>query len=317
MKKKALLHGLKTGALIAALTTAMPLSVHAATVVSSDGETIDVSKMTDEERKGYELTKKYEKTLPKIDPSANIPREYFSKRKANTLKGEDLESKYDSRKKGVISPVKNQDATGTCWCFSMMEATQASILSNTGVKSVDLSEFETAYFVYNHGNDRMGLTGDYVDPYYEAGSEDYYELGATTLGGIFAASGGLAFADESSAPFTSLIDDMHDKGKATLPDDFWHNNTIYTLSGVEVFNPHLDPEGVKEKIKQNGAGQISYQHKSSCYDYSTYAFYNSSGEGNGHAVTVVGWDDDYSVENFVEAPDKPGAWLIKNSWSEE
>ena len=47
-----------------------------------------------------------------------------------------------------------------------------------------------------------------------------------------------------------------------------------------------------------------------------------------HGITIVGWDDNYPVENFREdkdkegvithhRPSKPGAWIIKNSWGEE
>ncbi|MCH5264636.1 MAG: hypothetical protein J1F02_01965 [Lachnospiraceae bacterium] len=36
----------------------------------------------------------------------------------------------------------------------------------------------------------------------------------------------------------------------------------------------------------------------------------------GHSVTIVGWDDDYAVSNFLEGhqPEGPGAWIVKNSW---
>ena len=35
-----------------------------------------------------------------------------------------------------------------------------------------------------------------------------------------------------------------------------------------------------------------------------------------HAVTIVGWDDRYPKENFIEGnqPPENGAWLVKNSW---
>lgn len=33
-----------------------------------------------------------------------------------------------------------------------------------------------------------------------------------------------------------------------------------------------------------------------------------------HYVTVVGWDDDFSRENFPTAPAGDGAWIVKNSW---
>lgn len=38
-----------------------------------------------------------------------------------------------------------------------------------------------------------------------------------------------------------------------------------------------------------------------------------------HAVTIVGYDDDYAVSNFREdnAPPAPGAWIVRNSWGDD
>ncbi len=48
----------------------------------------------------------------------------------------------------------------------------------------------------------------------------------------------------------------------------------------------------------------------------TWSHYTYQGAGANHAVTVVGWDDDYAVSNFTEGhePPAPGAWIVKNSW---
>jgi hypothetical protein len=38
-----------------------------------------------------------------------------------------------------------------------------------------------------------------------------------------------------------------------------------------------------------------------------------------HGVTIVGWDDNYSVKNFLadKQPPADGAWIVRNSWGED
>ena len=48
----------------------------------------------------------------------------------------------------------------------------------------------------------------------------------------------------------------------------------------------------------------------------TWAHYTETDKIANHAVTIVGWDDNYSRENFLadRMPPADGAWLVKNSW---
>ena len=47
-----------------------------------------------------------------------------------------------------------------------------------------------------------------------------------------------------------------------------------------------------------------------------YAQYTYEPKESNHAVTVVGWDDTFSAENWPEdrRPPADGAWIVKNSW---
>lgn len=47
-----------------------------------------------------------------------------------------------------------------------------------------------------------------------------------------------------------------------------------------------------------------------------WAHYTWDNSGTNHAVTIIGRDDNYPKENFLEEhqPPENGAWLVKNSW---
>ena len=78
----------------------------------------------------------------------------------------------------------------------------------------------------------------------------------------------------------------------------------------------------KELYAGHGMG-MSYYYDSNTLNRETWAQFNSFkdlehslGQTN-HAIQVVGWDDNYSRDNFKERPEKDGAWLCKNSWGSE
>ena len=56
--------------------------------------------------------------------------------------------------------------------------------------------------------------------------------------------------------------------------------------------------------------------KAPYYNTKTSAQYynNASDIRTNHIVTLVGWDDAYSKDNFLITPPGDGAWIIKNSY---
>ena len=88
---------------------------------------------------------------------------------------------------------------------------------------------------------------------------------------------------------------------------------------------------VKKHIRENGAVTASFYSdmgitssneivsQRGYFNNKTNAYYcnmNSSFTYANHAVTIVGYDDDYSKDNFSEAnkPLNNGAYIVLNSW---
>ena len=55
------------------------------------------------------------------------------------------------------------------------------------------------------------------------------------------------------------------------------------------------------------------------YNPYTYAYSYPGSAGVNHAVTLIGWDDNYSRENFNSASNvtSNGAWIARNSWGDD
>lgn len=80
-----------------------------------------------------------------------------------------------------------------------------------------------------------------------------------------------------------------------------------------------DTEDVKNAIVNYGAVGIDYYAlatywSNQYYNASTSGYYCYNTNSGNHAVSIVGWDDDYAASNFPTQPDGNGAWIVRNSW---
>ena len=217
-----------------------------------------------------------------------------------------LPSRYNSQDKNLITPVKNQNPYGTCWSFSAMSACETSMikkgLANT---SVDLSEHHFAYFFYYTQPDPLGNTvGD--QNYLTSG--DYLQTGGTDICSVFALSKWTGAAPESLAPYPTSSPAALDASLAY--EDIGHlQNARYVST--------QDKTSMKQMIMDYGSVSIPIYMSPTLYlNADTGAYYCYDAKQTNHQLTVVGWDDSYSKNNFVSMynPSGNGAWIAKNSY---
>ncbi len=229
-----------------------------------------------------------------------------------------LPEKYDSRDEGIITSVKNQHEWGTCWSFATMALMESSWLQQFN-ETIDLSERHLAYFVKNTGYDPLGNASEDTIVPYDAGY--YLESGGNLYKSAWKFMNWHGAADEAEYPYSFV-------SKYTIPEAFPAESAQDIIAyGKNVF--FIPTEGatqeekvstVKKLIQMYGCVEWSYYHSSSFYNASTAAFYlDTAAYGTNHSITVVGWDDTYSKENFRSGrqPENDGAWIVKNSWGEE
>ena len=247
--------------------------------------------------------------VPSIkDDKAYVP-------KANALS---LPSTYNSLTQGYVTSVKNQNPYGTCWAFGALSACESSYIKKYGYNAsdVDFSELNLAYFFYHSPLDPLGLTaGDKVS-YDGAGYLDGGGINAETVACL---ANWVGETNESVAPYSwaaNYESSLSNYSQSQLTE-LAFNDRAHLQNSEWIAND--DTDIIKSKIMEYGSGSVSFYWTSSGFNSSTSAFYQNFTSGTNHCVCVVGWDNDYPVENFRSdrKPSKPGAWLIKNSWGDD
>lgn len=219
-----------------------------------------------------------------------------------------LEERYNPLDAGVdvLPEIRNQNPYGACWSFSSLA--MGEIKERINGNSRDLSELHLVYFSYHTVEDPLGGTkGDSNG----CKGANFMNVGGNLFFSQNILAGWTGAADEGTAPYGnagSAIASGLNPGMAY--NDVMHLQGAYRLSRSN------DAELVKEYIKKNGSVGMSYGHYSDAqfYNESNSAYYCDQNTYPNHAVTIVGWDDNFPAENFTIHPPDNGAWLVRNSW---
>lgn len=218
-----------------------------------------------------------------------------------------------------ITSVKNQNPYGTCWAFAFIGASEASIYKQgLGTADTDLSEWQLAYFMSHTVTDPMGGTaGDSFTA--EAGGTSYLKSGGNQQLATRRVANWQGLTEEARAPYTTVLKNPN----ATLPGTVAYGQDAYHLEN-SYWVSMKDRTIVKQLIQEYGACGSSYYSADEYYSTGMQnsletsepvAVYCPHKNGTNHAITIIGWDDTYSRENFGEhKPDADGAWYCKNSW---
>ena len=188
------------------------------------------------------------------------------------------------------------------------------------VSNLDLSEYHLGWFSYTNAYDKLGmLTGDSTSPY-PSGS-DFIASGGNGMISTMTLMRwtGLASEEESALAYSKLSTNGIDPKYA-------YNYDVAHVESVD-WIPTSNIEAVKRAIMEYGAGSIDICVNGNYFNSSTkgLCFKQSVLPGDpayqspNHAVTVIGWDDNFPASNFNSngGPTHDGAWIVKNSWGSE
>lgn len=241
---------------------------------------------------------------------------------------ETFASSYDPRPLGLTTPVKHQHGKNTCGIFTALASMESYAVKpdKFGVK-YDLSE---NFYHYLFGSDAFSATE--VNPY--APERRYIISGKLTgLNGesVFgAAASGMGPILENEFPDSSYT------GYLENDDGFHKTPSLYLYDFV--YEKGIDHSALTPAVMQNRVKEIKrlIKETGSCLlDYNPYydrtntkkipyctnfpvadALVNSSVQ-KAHSVLIVGWDDNFSKDNFILKPQNNGAFLVKDTDASE
>ena len=274
------------------------------------------------EKKGENNSPVDEKPEPKLEANGKVYR------------------KYDLRELNAVSKIKNQFRDGGCRSFAALGALESHIKLKTGVE-LDLSEnnFENRQgFYFGTNNVRQGRNRNsdlpYLVNYGPILEEDDPYIPMKGEGG----EGNYLTQEQVNNAAKNPV--LKDGVKQIMGFEFLKTVDTAKVSSAE------DDEllQIKEAIAKNGgvvADMYMAHDGNKTFPYTDVKYYNLETKayyfdgkdsdrtskyrlvetdgikyGANHAITIVGWDDDFSKDNFITKPEIDGAWIVRDAQSE-
>ena len=241
--------------------------------------------------------------------------------------GENLESKYSLA--DIIpenTKIRNQMQTPWCLSFASLATLESSLAiqdKNAGkaVKEYDFSEEHMAYSTqdssFKDGKaNKMGLHKNVNEGYSIIAIQEYF-------------SNGMGVVNEEDYPFDNStgnidISKLNQPIAATVLDTFVFPQL--SIKSTSEFSKDKISDLIKEMktyIKKYGGITATLAtggaNKNKYINWSNNSLNNPENislNSLDHAVCIIGWDDNYSKDNFNTnyKPQNNGAWIVKNSW---
>ena len=216
----------------------------------------------------------------------------------------------------VASYVKDQANTNTCWAHAALASSESSLITKGYAdRSINFSVGHLAWFVNG-----PGIT-DTTDPLYgdvknQSTAKGAYEALGSPYDAIGALTSWTGAELESRFPFSDALQYKY-PSESMRYDSYGHLQNAYTFDKT-------DTTSIKNALVNNGALTISFYTPTTSAEYLAFfnsgtAAYMSNKTTANHAVTLVGWDDNFSRTNFNSSnrPAANGAWICKNSYGED
>lgn len=202
---------------------------------------------------------------------------------------------------GKVSKAHDQEKTNMCWTFATTSTIESSLLIEQN-KEVDLSEKHIDYSTIYTLDDGTKNPFGYYSKTKDVGG-NYYLSGAYL-------SAGRGPILETKLPWSTSTSSK--SNTLNQKSDYYVNEIDYISSKSCDANTIL---AIKKNLTEYGAmGAQIYAETPTYVSNDKLSYYYNGNNTINHALTIVGWDDDYSASNFKTTPKGNGAWLTKDTY---
>lgn len=238
---------------------------------------------------------------------------------SNSYNGSLIPTSYCMRDEYIIY-TENQASHGLCWAFTSSTVLSTTIMQATG-EYYDFSEGYVATVLNNLSNNTalkasLGLSS--VDYYVGGGGNFYYfdllsQYAGVLLESDFTYEEYHNVVSESTADYYGFL---KEKANKTLLDNLQRGQ--FNASYINLADKETIKNSIKQHIMNNGGLYAGYDWGSEAnatYNGNTITYkvpnvYGTNAYRGGHAVTLIGWDDN------IEFAGQKGAWIFLNSWGD-
>lgn len=215
--------------------------------------------------------------IDRMTAQSSLPRFFMAQSRDSVIS-----AKYDLRDIGKVTSVKDQGPNGSCWAFATYGSAESVLMPN---QRMDFSE---KHMRNTHGFDWGPSEG-----------------GTRTVS--------TAYLARRSGPVLEK-DDPYDIYGSNSPENLPIAKELTHALFIADRRNSTDNNLLKKMIMQNGGIYSAVMAGDEHLNKKTMAHYYQGNQPPNHAITIIGWDDNFSKSNFKRTPPGDGAFICKNSW---
>ncbi len=242
--------------------------------------------------------------------------------------GSSLPASYDLRNDGIVTDIKDQGASGICWAFSSLKSAESNAIRKglLPIEKANFSENHLAWFSFHASqktSDPLQLDGFY--PISNDVDAAYYRGGSALIASFTLARwSGIVMEDTAPLQVANQREIKAMAGSMKQADKKLRYQSKYHMQNATCYDK-ADRNVIKDMLLTKGALSVGFYYAKNYMHTNTNnitTYYQNTYKGStainiaNHCVTIIGWDDNFSRNNFPSSrrPSQNGAWLIANSY---